>query len=153
MASKWATPNALTTIFTAANMQGLAADASIISSAYDNSSNADVFADFIVAVMWQVAPSVGEKGFTLQILPSADGTNYPSQRASQGYVNTECWGCNLEVRGASTTVLEYLVTPILLIPPGSFKVVLYNECTKQVHTTDGTMFTKMRPIQMSTTAT
>jgi len=148
MASKWSTPNAVATIFTAANLQGLTAGTGITSSAYNNATNADLYADFIFALMWAVAPTAGQRALEIFLLPSPDGTNYATVAAN--YPQRGLVVANLETRAPSTTVLEYLVTPLISIPPGSFKIHAVNVNAQAVHASDATMFAKMRPIQLVT---
>lgn len=143
----WSTPNAVTTIFTAANLQGLSAGTGITSSAIDNSSTADIFADVIFAVMWQTAPTAGERALELYLLPSPDGTNYAT--VASNYPQQSLMVARLESVKPSTTVLEYLNTAIITIPPGSFKWHVVNRSIRNVHTSNSTMFAKMRPIQMT----
>lgn len=148
MASKWSTPNALTTIFTAANLNGLTAGTGITSSAYNNSTNADLYADFIFAIMWAVAPTAGQRALELFLLPSPDGSNYPT--VASNYPQRGLLVAVLETRAPSTTVLEYLCTPLISIPPGNFKLHVTNVNAQAIHASDATMFAKMRPIQLVT---
>jgi len=147
MAGVWSTPNAVVSVFSSANLNGLTAGTGITSAAIDNSSQADIFADFIFAIMWASAPTAGSAGLELYLLPAVDGTNYPTVAAN--YPQKALIVARLETRKGSTTVLEYLNTPILTIPPGSFKWHVVNRSASNLHASNGTMFGKMRPIQMT----
>lgn len=120
---KWTTPT-LTTLLTT-GLDGLTNGSEAESSAYDNSSNLDMYADFVLAICYGTAPAAGLKVAELYIEPTVDGTNYPSV-TSGGLPQKALLIGALESVLPSTSVVEYLVLLGVPIPPGSFKILLSN---------------------------
>src|SRR5262249_51343149 len=117
---KWYVPTSLQTILTT-GLDSLGNGSVTTSSAYDNSAALDMFADFVLAVCWGVAPSAGAKAAEIYLLPAVDGTNYAQQDGSGNPQKALLIGA-LESRAPSTSVVEYLVLVGVPIPPGLWKV-------------------------------
>ena len=97
--------------------------ASAASSAIANQTNLDVYADIelVLAALSPAAPNY----ITLYILEAIDGTNYPSATAAVLRNQPSQVLCVFPLDTTAGTAQRIVVRNVLL-PPGSFKVVLDN---------------------------
>lgn len=93
-----------------------------ISSALDNSANADLFADFELAVDFVSAPTV-DTMVELYLLRSIDGTTYP-QGSSSLLPQTNQFVGGFAV--AAITAAQVLSVFGVALPPGLFKLIMQN---------------------------
>ncbi len=98
--------------------------ASAASSAIANQTNLDVYADIeLVLASWSpVAPNY----CTLYILEAIDGSNYPSATAGVLRNQPSQILCTFALDTTGSTAQRVVVRNVV-IPPGSFKVVLDNQ--------------------------
>jgi hypothetical protein len=97
--------------------------ASAASSAIANQTNLDVYADIelVLASLSPAAPNY----CTLYILEAIDGTNYPSATAGVLRNQPSQILCSFSLDTTASTAQRVVVRNVVL-PPGSFKVVLDN---------------------------
>ena len=97
--------------------------ASAASSAIANQTNLDTYADIelVLAALSPAAPNY----ITLYILEAIDGTNYPSATAAVLRNQPSQILCTFPLDTTAGTAQRIVVRNVLL-PPGSFKVVLDN---------------------------
>lgn len=98
--------------------------ASAASSAIANQTNLDVYADIelVLASLSPAAPNYA----TLYILEAIDGSNYPSATAAVLRNQPSQILCTFALDTTAATAQRVVVRNVLL-PPGSFKVVLDNQ--------------------------
>ncbi len=153
--TKWAAPTAVQTLMQTA-LDSLANNALVVSSetsgnmssgAYDNSSALDLYADFELAVCYATAPSAGTKVAELYLLPSADGTNFPSVDGSN-QPQKALLIATFESRNPSTSAVERLTAPGISLPPGKFKFVVKNTSGQAFQSNSVTKTLRMRPYQL-----
>ncbi len=98
--------------------------ASAASSAIANETNLDVYADIelVLATLSPAAPNY----CTLYLLEAIDGTNYPS--ATAGVLRNQPVHilCTFPLDTSASTA-QRVVARNVMLPPGSFKVVLDNQ--------------------------
>jgi hypothetical protein len=146
----WSLVSGVQTLFAATDLQSLANNTSVLSTpAYDNSlaGKLDLLADFLLAIQYATGPpTAGTKVADLYLLPSADGTNFPSAGGSPSIPQKALFIGTFETRAPSTTVLEYLAVPGVPLPPLKLKVLLVNTSGVALHAS-ASMFLKMQPYQ------
>jgi len=98
--------------------------ASAASSAIANQTNLDVYAD-IELVLGSLSPAAPNY-CTLYILEAIDGTNYPSATAAVIRNQPSQILCTFPLDTTAATAQRVVVRNVVL-PPGSFKVVLDNQ--------------------------
>lgn len=105
-----------------------------ISSAFDNSSNLDLFADFELLVTFGTAPTANTV-VELYIVPTIDGTNYADGSTSVlpqaslyvgGFVVRNVTAQRMVLRGIS-------------LPPGLFKMLVQNTTNQAFPGTNSTL--------------
>lgn len=96
----------------------------VASAALDNTSNLDLYADWVYQAKYAAGPpAAGTKVADLYLLPSPDGSNYPDITVVP---QKALLIASFECRNPSTSVFEFLVATGVSIPPLLFKVVLVN---------------------------
>jgi len=98
--------------------------ASAASSAIANQTNLDVYAD-IELVLGSLSPAAPNY-CTLYILEAIDGTNYPSATAAVIRNQPSQILCTFPLDTTAATA-QLVVVRNVVLPPGSFKVVLDNQ--------------------------
>lgn len=147
----WSTPTAVQTIITTA-LDGLITQDPAASSVYDNSSALDTHADFELAVCYATLP-VSNSVAALCIGPEQDGTNDPEGMSTQVgtpivYAQRQLWYGMFESVNASTSVVERLVLRGVPIPPGKFKVLIWNTSDVTYKNSSVAKTLRMRAYQM-----
>lgn len=143
---KWAVPNGVQTLLTT-GLDGLTNSSWTTSSAYNNTSNLDLYADFILAIAYGTAPAAGTKVGELYLVPAVDGTNYATQDAN-GQPQLSLLIGTFESRLPSTSVLEYLVINGVSIPPLNMKFAFKNTSGQTLKDNSISKFLKMQPYQL-----
>jgi hypothetical protein len=106
------------------------------SSAIANHTNLDVYADIelVLGVLGPVAPNY----CTLYILEAIDGSNYPSATATILRNQPSQILCTFPLDTTAATAQRVVVRNVVL-PPGSFKVVLDNQSGDTLAATGNTV--------------
>jgi hypothetical protein len=105
-------------------LNSLANGAWAAGAAYDNSANLDTYACFEVALA-SLNPAAGAQ-ISLAIVQAPDGTNYedaPVASTNPGY--------HMVIATMSVydnTAARRISSPVVMIPPGKFKIALLNSC-------------------------
>lgn len=147
-ATKWFKPNSVATILAAADLNSIANAAAALSAAYDNTTNLDLYADFVLAIQYNAGPpAAGTKVAELYLEAAVDGTNYPSVGSSLPQKSLLI--ATFESRAPSTSALEYLDLYGIPILPLNQKFRLYNTSGQTLHAS-ASMFLKMSPYQLQT---
>jgi len=121
---KWGNVSSVTTLLTT-ELNSLANNAaSAASSAIANQTNLDVYADvWLHLASWSpAAPNY----CTLYILEAVDGSTYPSATAGVLRNQPSQILCTFALDTTASTAQDVVVRNVVL-PPGSFKVVLDNQ--------------------------
>lgn len=110
--------------------------ASAASSAVANDTNLDVYADIelVLASLSPAAPNY----LTLYILEAIDGTNYPSATGSVLRNQPSQILCTFPIDTTAATAQRVTVRNVVL-PPGTFKVVLDNQAGVALGATGNTV--------------
>lgn len=110
--------------------------ASAASSAIANQTNLDVYADveLVLASLSPAAPNY----LTLYILEAIDGTNYPSATGSVLRNQPSQILCTFPIDTTAATAQRVVVRNVVL-PPGTFKVVLDNQAGVALGATGNTV--------------
>jgi len=121
---KWNTPSSVVTLLTTELNSLGNGSASAASSAVANQTNLDVYADFelVLASLSPAAPNY----CTLYLLEAVDGSNYPSATGSVLRNQPSHILCTFPLDTTGSTAQRVVVRNVV-IPPGSFKVVLDNQ--------------------------
>ena len=147
---RWYAPTALQTLLQATDLQSLANNTSVLGAEYDNTAagTLDMVADLLFAIQYAVITgiSAGVRVADVYLLPKTDGTNYPTQAGSPSVPQRRLWVGSLESRNPSTSALEYLSIPGVVLPPTKFKLLLANISGQALHGS-AAMFAKAQPYQ------
>ncbi len=121
---KWNAPSAAVSLLTT-ELNSLAnGSASAASSAIANQTNLDVYAD-IELVLASLSPA-SPNYCTLYILEAIDGSNYPSATGAVLRNQPSQILCTFPLDTSAATAQRIVVRNVVL-PPGTFKVVLDNQ--------------------------
>lgn len=145
---RYSVPNGLQSLFAAADLQSLANNTSVTKTFTSNGTNLDLWADFIFALQYNSVTgiSAGTKVADIYLGPQVDGTNYPTAAGSPSVPQKALYIGSLESRNPSTSALEYLDLPGVVIPPYNFQIWFANVCGQALHAS-AVMFGKFQPYQ------
>jgi len=133
---KWGNLSAVVSLLTTELNALGSGSASAASSAIANQTNLDVYAD-IELVLGSLSP-VAPNYATLYVLEAIDGTNYPSATAAVIRNQPAQILCTFALDTTAATAQRVVVRNVLL-PPGSFKVVLDNQAGVALNATGNTV--------------
>lgn len=120
---KWNAPSSTATILST-ELDSLAdGSASSASSAIANQTNLDIYVDIEIN-LGSLTPTAGAY-VSLYILEAIDGSNYPSQSTADMRLTSTQLLCVVPIGVAAATAQRVAVRNIV-IPPGSFKIILDN---------------------------
>lgn len=120
---KWNTPSSpVTVLSTELNSLGDQTQ-SAASSAIANNTNLDIYVDVEVNLA-SLSPGAGAY-VVLYILEAIDGSNYPAQSATDLRLTNTQLLCVIPI-GVTATTAQRVVVRNVVIPPGSFKIILDN---------------------------
>lgn len=114
---------------TTASLNTFTSGNALAGSAIDNSSALDMFMDISVALASFTPAAPGYIGVFIYPL-NEDGTTYGDGRFGSSVTGpppTSYWVGNIPVVTGGAAVQEGTIRGVIM-PPGSFKVVLYNNC-------------------------
>lgn len=127
-------------------LNSLANGSRAISSAYDNTTNLDLYGDLELAIAYTTsAPTAGTKVADVYLLPTVDGTNY-AEGGTSLTPQALLLVATFESRNGATGAVEYLIAPGIPLPSRSFKVLLVNTSGKTLHATLNTL--KITPYKL-----
>ena len=121
--NQWATPNAQETIFTT-GLNSVANNAGAVSSAINNLTGLYMWAMFEVYLAAQGGNRSAGAHVKFFVLPATGGTNYSYGSASL-LPPSNLSPCAVQFDSGVTTA-RYSHSPIIMLPPFSFIVVVYN---------------------------
>lgn len=109
------------------------------SGVFDNSSTGsnpqlDMFADFELVVTFGTNPTAATL-LDLYLIPTLDGTNYADDNGGSAAPNPIYYGCSFPVRAVTTA--QRIIAQGVRLPPGKFKVALFNNATGQTTAASG----------------
>jgi hypothetical protein len=149
---KWSAPTGVQTLITTDLDSKLTQDPAC-SAVYDNSTAKDTHADFEFGVCYAAVPNSLDVAL-LAVGPEVDGTNAPEGFVTQSgttiiYTQRLLSPMYLfQSVNASTSVVERLVLRGVPIPPGKFKVLIWNTSDTTYKDSTVSKWLKMRPYQM-----
>ena len=120
---KWNAPSLTTILTTELNSLGSGSQ-SAASAAVANQTNLDIYVD-IEVVLGALSPTTGAY-VALYILEAVDGTNYPAQSAADLRLTTSQLLVSIPI-GTTASTAQRVVARNVMIPPGSFKIILDNQ--------------------------
>lgn len=130
-AVKWSALGSAVVGVTGTSMRSVSDGANKLGSEYDNSSNHNMYADFVGKFTFNTAPTSGDY-VALYLLGAPDGTNYEyGGDAVDPAANS--WVGNFIVR--TTTATHYCVLKHILLPNTKFKPLIMNEGGSRFSTT------------------
>lgn len=122
---KWTGYNTADTAVAGTSMNALANGAYAIGAAIDNTSGLFMLGDLVIVLSGAVSVPAGSPTIGIWILPSPDGTNYPTPpggTAALGPANLYA-GTIAMVPSVSSSVM---IARGLVLPPSLFKVMIWN---------------------------
>lgn len=122
---RWGTPTSWTAAFTSSNLNSLANGNALQGNAIDNSSNLYVFSDVTLHLASMTAAAPNFVG--LYLYPMNDGSTYGDGRFTSSATGPPPSNYMVGTFGfaTGTGAKDGTITGII-IPPGSFKFLLYN---------------------------
>jgi hypothetical protein len=109
---------------------------SAASAAYANQTNLDLYVDIEVALA-SLSPTAGAY-VALYILEAVDGSNYPAQSAADLRLTISQLLASIPV-GITASTAQRVVYRQAIIPPGSFKIILDNQCGANLNASGNTV--------------
>lgn len=108
----------------------------LATTAYDNTTNHDLYADFELLVTFGTGPTTGS--IDLYLLPSTDGTNYADGSNSVVPALANLAGSFVP---QNSVAQQRLSLPGRTIPPGKFQLLVVNNGTSQAFAASGNALT------------
>jgi len=122
---KWLPYNAADTAVAGTSMNALANNAYALGAAIDNTSGLYLLADLVIVLSSAVTVAAGSPLVGIWILPSPDGTNYPTPPgASAAAAPANLYAGTITLVGSVAT--SVMVARGLVLPPSLFKVLIQN---------------------------
>lgn len=122
--AKWNAPSGTVTVLST-ELNSLATNTmTAASSAIANQTNLDIYVDIEVNLA-SLSPTTGAF-VALYILEAVDGTNYPAPSAADLRLSATQLLCTIPV-GTTATTAQRVAARGVVIPPGTFKIMLDNQ--------------------------
>jgi hypothetical protein len=116
----------------APTLKNLASDGMKLGEEVDNSTNRNLYADFVLLTKFQDVPVAGGH-VALYLIPAVDGTNYADGSDSVA-PPASAWVGNFPVRAVDTA--QRVALRGVLLPPGKFKPLAINKSGQAMTNTD-----------------
>jgi hypothetical protein len=126
------TPNPVTVLDTGLN--ALAQAAGVTSGDIANSSDLDMFADLELVCTHGTAPVV-DRTWDVYMVRRVDGTNYENGSATRPPANGYLGSFKLD----AVTSAQRMVVPGVVLPPGTFRILLVNSSGQAAAATGNTL--------------
>lgn len=141
---KWNAPSSTVTVLTT-QLDGLANNAATAaSSAIANQTNLDIYTDWEL-VLGSLSPAAGAF-VSVYIMEAVDGTNYPAPSAADMRLQTTQL-LFVAPLGTTAATAQRIAIRNVVIPPGTFKIILDNQSGVALNATGNTL--KMNPYNVN----
>lgn len=127
-------PNGSTTSIMTTELNSLASTGSAISSAIDNDASQYIYADFELVITYGTNPTAGTV-IELYIIRQVDGSNYEDGSTTGPVVPANGLVGAFKLR--ATTSGQRIIVPLIVLPPGDFKVMVWSRTSGQTAAASG----------------